>query len=268
MASLTASKRTTALVIAVVLAALATITLVSWSRGLEKKAFEGTETVSAYVAKDDIAANMKAEDAIAKGLIEKETLPRAAVADDAITTLQQIAGKVASVAILKGEQIVGRRWTEFAATSSILPIPPGRQAITVETDLPPGVGGFVRPGDRVSIIAKGEAECASRTTRCTVAGTGVRVEAGQKVTLAKFILQDVQVLAVDRKVLGRALSDTDQKESSSSSNDSVMLTLAVTASEAEKVAFGVLGGKLYFTLLNPTDNPVRTTGRGFHNLFS
>jgi hypothetical protein len=48
----------------------------------------------------------------------------------------------------------------------------------------------------------------------------------------------------------------------------VDLTIAVTAAQAEKVAFATLNGTLYFTLLPPGAKPANTPGRNLRNEFA
>src|SRR5688572_8606871 len=101
------SRRTVALVLAVALAALATIALISYIRGLEDKAFEGSEVVEVFVAKQDIAAGVTGDTAGQQGLIERRTVPAKVRPAGAITSLEEISGKFAAVQIFKDEVIVG-----------------------------------------------------------------------------------------------------------------------------------------------------------------
>jgi len=261
-------KRTAALVLAVLLAALATMALISYMRGLETKAFAGVESVTAFVAKDNIPADTSADSALSQGLIAKTSIPRKVLAEGAITTLEQIRGQVATVTILKGEQIVAARFAAVAEASGLLPIPAGRQAVTVQTDIPPAVGGFVQPGDHVSVIAKIDVTGAqaARLSSSLLDRSSAASSAALPVTVVHFLLQDVQVLAVGSDVAGAAAT-TDKDAKADAAQSQVMLTLAVSPADAERIAYAVMEGQIYFTLLPKGQDAAKTSGRSKANLF-
>lgn len=247
MPAMSMSRRTLALVVAIVLAALAAAALVSYVQGVERRANEGAELVEVFVAKDAIPAGMRGEVAISQGLVVRESVPRRLVADGAISALEEIRGKAAAVPILKGEQILAARFVEPERALAALPIPPNRQAMSVEVGIPPGVAGFIRPGDRISIMANLDVEATGDETQ----------------TVTRFLLQNIEVLQVGQlvTVVGSGESETQQTQ------NRVLLTLAVTPQEAEKLGFAVFNGDLYVTLLPPGQRPANTPGRTAENAF-
>ncbi|MFA5787958.1 MAG: Flp pilus assembly protein CpaB, partial [Actinomycetota bacterium] len=154
MASLSMSRRTLAILLAVILAAVAAVALNSYVQNAESRALKGVETARAYLAKDTIPEGTSGDTAISKGLIAREAIPRKMLAEGAIKSLTEIKNRVAAVTILKGELILAARFIKPAEAKGILPIPADRQAISVEVSIPPGVAGFIQPGDHVSIIAQ------------------------------------------------------------------------------------------------------------------
>lgn len=242
-------KRTSGLVASVVLAALAALALISYMRGVESRAFAGAETVEVFVARETIAEGTPAEVAVRQGLIGSTSLPRKAVAEGAIVSLSEIGGKIATVTILKGEQIAGARFAAAGETGSGLAIPTGRQAMAVEVDAPPGVAGFVQTGSRVSIIAHLD----------VIEGKSTLEPRSQ------FVLQNIAVLAVGRRIAPVAAGGREEARSEDGPSEKVMLTLAVTAGEAEKLSYAVREGDLYFTLLPPDGAAVKTPGRTRRN---
>jgi pilus assembly protein CpaB len=264
MKGVSLGKRATSLVLAVGLAALASVALVTYVHGLERKAYAGVQTVDVYVAKAAIPVGTTVEQAASKGMIDKTPVPQKVVAEGAVTSLDQIAGEVAAVTIMPGEQLLQSRWTAADHLGSALPIPQDRQAITVSVDTPNGVGGFIQPGDHVSLIAQFE---------LSVPHNGVWANVTDP-TIVRFLLQDVPVLAVGQKIAG---AQTDQsgsraaakdKSTNGNTSDSIMLTLAVKPADAEKVAYAAFGGKMWFTLLPPGQAPVNTGGRNPLNIFN
>lgn len=257
MAGRSLSRRTIALVVAVVLAGVAAASLASYVRGIERRALRGQEPVDVFVAKDIIPQGVTGDTAISRGLIERATVPRKVAAEDAIRTLEEIKGKVADVTILKGEQIVAPR---FVAPSEVrgttLVVPANRHAMSVAVDIPPGVAGFIQPGDHVSMIAQ-----------ITIQPGG---QSGTSIDISRFVVQDVEVLAVGQRVLTTTTTGEEGQPQATTtvSQSQVLLTLALTPAQAEKLALVLFKGQVYFTLLPPGQKPVTTPGRTASNLFS
>jgi pilus assembly protein CpaB len=249
------SKRSISVIVAVVLAALAALALTSYVQGAEAKAVAAQQPVDAYVAKAVIPSGTLGSAAISQGLVIKRAIPRAAVAQGAITSLSEIQDKVTTVDILQDEQILAPRFVEpKALRNGLLPIPADRQAMSVQVGIPPGVAGFIQPGDQVSIIAK-------------ASGGGA---AGPNATAqVQYLLQDIQVLSVTQSTpTADPKQDTKSTQATQQTQSQVLLTLAVTPAEAEKLAFAVLDGQVYFTLVPKDQKPTTTPGRNAGNLFS
>lgn len=252
-ATLSTRRRPIALLLAFVLAGVATVAIASYVKGLERNAAAGTANVSVLVVKDTIPAFMSVSTALSRGLIEQVQVPERLVAANAVTSLEAVRDQVAAVDLARGEQLLATRLVTAQAAAGILPIPANYQALTVAVDASPAVGGFVRPDDHVSIIAK----------------VAVPAKGGSEVSKVGFLLQNVRVLAVGSQVAaggsGEASQANDPQRGVASQT---LLTLAVTPSDAERLAFAVLEGQLYFTLLSRT-NPAtgKTSGRTADTLF-
>lgn len=241
------SKRTIALVVAIALAALAAVALVSYVGNIEERELAEQEPVTVFRAKLTIPAGTSAADAESQGLIETATVAKAIVPATAITSLTDISGKVASVTIPPSEVLILDRWVAPGQAGSSLTIPQNRVALTIEVGIPPGVAGFIRTGDSISIIA-----------------TAPGGQNGQN--RSQFIVQDIEVLATGRRVI-TVTQEGSQGESTETPVDRVLLTLAVTPTQAERIVFGQSTGQLYFTLLPPNFRPGNTSGRTVNNLF-
>jgi pilus assembly protein CpaB len=243
-----AGRRGVALGIAVGLGALATIGIAGYVGSIESRALKGIEAVEAFVAKEIIPAGMSGPNIISGGLIARQPIPKAVLAEGSIRSLNDIKDKISSVTILKGEQILLARFAAPGGTKGVLPIPADRQALSVEVAIPPGVAGYIRAGDRVSIIAQLE-------------GSGPGGEAR-----VQYLLQSIEVLAIGQRV---ATEGQEQKSGGIGSQQGrVLMTLALTPVEAEKLVLSVLRGQVYFTLLPPDQQPVSTPGRTARDAFS
>jgi pilus assembly protein CpaB len=117
-----------------------------------------------------------------------------------------------------------------------------REGVAELVGMPPGVAGFVRPQDRVSILAT--------------------VTPSEQPTRTQYLVQNVEVLAVGRSAA------TGDGDTVIDGGERVLLTLALTADEVEKVALALAEGELYFTLVPAGQPDQGTTGRTVDDLFS
>ena len=253
------NRRLIGLVVALVLAAIATIIIINYVQTADERAREAEELAEVFVAQEDIEAGMAADDAIAQGLITRDEVPARSVPSGAIADLGQIEGQVATQQIFEGEVIVAPRFGETVArVGDQLDIPDGMHAVSVQVSVVPGVAGFVEPGDTVSILAnlEGGGEEAAPDDDTDV--TGMRTQ---------FVLQNVQVLTVGQRVVS-----TEEGETSSRiqrSNENYIFTLALEAGDVEKLVFANTQGSLWFSLLPDDEQPeVDTPGRSLSNAFN
>lgn len=233
--------RIVAVVAAVVLAAVAAIAIFVYVQGIEERAFGEAELVDAYVAAGDIEAGIDAPDITEQGLIEIRQVPRTTLPEGYITSLQEISDLRTNARILQGEVLSGERFDDPVRAIGRLDIPEGFEAISVQVATPPGVGGFVRPDDRVSLI--------------------VTIEDEDEVMRSQYLLQDILVLAIGRDTTSDVIPDPGEV-------DSVLFTLAVEPEDAERLVFGTEQGSLWFTLLPEGAEPGSTPGRTRQNLFN
>ena len=257
MAAVSMSRRTIALILAVALAALATLALISYVRSVERKADAQAQPVTVFVAKQDIAPGVSGDTASSQGLITQAVAPAKVVPDGAITSLQQISGKIAAVQIYKDEIIVGQRFVAPGVSAThVLPIPPGKQAVSISIAGAPAVGGFVQPGDQVSLVVQ-----------TTNRRNGTAVTGSQAGPIVKYLMQNLDVIAVGTQVVTTAATPANNAQQPPAQNTGIF-TFAVTPTQAEQLIFATLNTTLYFTLLPEKSPTVKTNGRTFANLFS
>jgi len=256
VARLPTAGKTLAVVLALVLAGVATFAIFTYVRGLEQRAFEGAELVEVFVAQDVIPAGTSAEAASEAGLVIRDSRPRATVPDGSITGLEQISGLVAAERILANEVLLRDRWEDPSQVASTLEIPQGLEALSVQVGIPAGVAGFVRVGDRVSLIVNVE-EPAETVTE----DDGTIVEEPGEVR-TQYLIQGIEVLAVGQRVVTEEGEDGVQE-----STAEVLMTVALEPADAERMAFAIQNASLYFTLLPEDAEPAETPGRTLTDLF-
>ena len=115
-------------------------------------------------------------------------------------------------------------------------IPPGMRAMSVKVDEVIGVAGFVVPGTRVDLVV-------------TLRGTGPADE-----SMSRTVASNVLVLTA-----GTRFDQEQAKEGKAL--PSTVVTLAVSPSDAERVALAASEGKISLALRNPLDvAPTETAG--------
>lgn len=257
------TKRSLAVIAAVVLAGVATFALTSYVRGVEAETLAQGQPVDAFVAKDTIPAGTTAEQAIAAGLVVKQPVPRRNVPAGAIGALGDIEGRVTTANISRGEEIVADRFALPSAVAAGLAIPEGHHAVSVQVGVPEGVAGFVEPGDRVGIIARLEVPDPGAPDQPIdpanpAAGTQQATE-----PRVQFVLMGVEVLAVG----GRTGPVTEEQAAAGEAPVGLLATVALTPEDAERLVFAQLEGSLYFTLMPEEAEAVGTPGRTAETFF-
>jgi pilus assembly protein CpaB len=239
--------RVLAILIAVVLALVATAALVVYVNGADRRAIADQDPVLVYVAKGTIKAGTRGEDAQNARLITRVPMPRKSVADGVIRSPEQLKNRFAAVNIVEGEQLLLERWVGAAdvAGRRLLAIPEGHQALSIGLDLQRQVAGFVTPGDRVSIVL-------------TIPENDVET--------TRFLLQNVPVLAVGTTALANAASQGGGRVSQGRGSQSLTaVTLAIKARNVEHVVHAVEEGSIYLTLMPPNATPAPRSKEGIND---
>lgn len=236
--------RVLAILIAVVLAVVATAALVVYVNGADRRAISGQEPVLVYVAAKTIKAGTRGEDAQNLELITRVPVAKKNVVAGGIVGLTQLQGRFAAVDIVAGEQLLLRRWVnaEEVAGRRLLSIPDDHQALSIELDLTKQVAGFVTPGDKVSMVL---------SMRRAAAGGGEGVDRSQ------FLLQNVQVLAVGATALANASAQGGggRVNQGRASQNLSAVTLAIKETDVERVVYAAENGSIYLTLMPPNAEP-------------
>jgi len=201
------------IVASVLLAAVGTGLLVAYVRSAEDRALKGEETVDVLVVSNTIPKGTKAEDMTAH--LRMEQIPVKVATAGALTSTSPLAGKVAAVDLLPGEQLVSTRFTTAAEVQGIAS---NLLQVTIVLDPVRALGGQVRKGDSV----------------------GVTVSFDEPET-THLILHKVKVTDV-RTVDGVAVTTP---ASGPAPVANLLITLAVDAPSVEKVVFGAENGKLW-----------------------
>jgi pilus assembly protein CpaB len=239
--------RVLAVLIAVVLALVATAAMVVYVNGADRRAQDGMEPRFVLVARATIPAGTSGEDAQNKKLIVREQVPRRNVVAGAITSETQLEQRYAAVDIVKGEQLLQGRWVgaEDVAGRRLLQIPENHQAVSLGLDITKQVAGFITPGDKVGLVFTFKKEEGN----------------GDSVDKTQFLLQNIQVLAVGATALPNGSSQSGGRVNQGrGSQNLTAVTLAIDKKDVERVVFAAENGSIYLTLMPPNAEEQSTTG--------
>jgi pilus assembly protein CpaB len=213
----------------------------------DTRALEGQQAVETYVAVDTVPRGTSAEDAIAKGLIERQELADKAVPDGALTSVdEETQDLVAQGDIPAGslvmQTVFGPKVANEAETGG-LDIPEGKIAVAVEIRNADGdavqIPGLV-VGSQVAVFDTFNVR--DRPGRNNApSGDGISPQF-DNVQGTRLVVPRAEVIAV-----GQPGSEDDNADSEAVS----VVTLAVTQAEAERLAQISFTGLPSVALLGP-----------------
>jgi pilus assembly protein CpaB len=217
-----AKRRVVAAVVALLLAGGAGLVLVGYVKGADQRALKGMEGVRVLVVAKSIKGGSASE--TLGQAVATELMPARTVVAGALTSLSAVHGQVTTSDLVPGEQLLASR---FANPASLLPpgqvrVPSGMQEVTVALDSQKALGGNLTAGDRVGIVMSIDKD-------------------GTAPARSQTILHKVLVSRVSG---GNGPAEpTGGKSDKSPAAETVVVTFAVSAHDAEKVVFAANYGK-------------------------
>ena len=239
------NRRVTAAVIAAILALGAFVSIFIYVRNADIRALSGVEATSVYIVVNPVSKGTIAED-LGTNIVLTQ-VPAKTVPENAVTSLADIAKKVSSVELVKGEVLLTTRFIDPALQSNEdIDIPKGMQQMSLLVSPQQVRGGVVKAGDTVGIFLTMKATGA--TQPINLPGIGSITLEGDVIT--KQVMSKVLVT----RVQGGVTITTDAKGNSAPA-ESVMLTVALITSDVEKLTWAQATGSLTLTVENKdTDN--------------
>jgi pilus assembly protein CpaB len=221
-------KRVIGIVAAVLLAAVGTLSLVGYVRGAESRALAGQETVEVLVLEQEVPEDTPAEDLAT--LVSRERIPAKVRAIDSVDDLTALEGMVTSVNLVPGEQLVSSRFATPAqlAEAAEVDVPEGLQKVTVSLEPQRAVGGTVRPGDVVGVLASFVWDDDPKNT-------------------TKMNDQQVLVTNVQVEQLPGTPEEGAEDAPALAPTGGLLITLAVDVEQAERIVFAAEHGTVWLT---------------------
>ncbi len=223
--------RGTAVVLALLLAIGATAAVFLYVRSVRNQSGTGSSVgVGVLESKQDIPPGTNLDPLISSAAFTTVKVPSNLVVPDAATSITELQHHTTTSFIAAGEQITLKRLSGSQARTSVLGIPQGYEAITVNMDTEHHVAGYVAQGDHIEIF-------------------GCIKPPSSQVCDVFTAVPDVEVLHV-----GTATATPTSQGGSTNTQD--FLTLAVLPKDAAKVVFARENGPVWFSLLPPGETGV------------
>ena len=219
-------RRLFAAIAALVLAGLGAVLLTSYVRGADDRAMAGMQTAKVLVVTTMIPKGTSA-DAL-DTLVTIKTLPVKAVATGTLTALSSIVGQVSTVDLQPGEQLLSSRFVDPATLvdPAEVKVPRGMQQLSVSLERPQMLGSLLVPGSTVGVFVSLPKD-------------------GDQVAQTHLILHRVLVTKVGEDKPPVAEGEVAEAEPPA---ETVLVTFAVKAGDAEKIVFGREHGRLWLSL--------------------
>jgi len=204
----------------------------------KKRAISTQQNLSTVVvARQDILAGT----ALKESLLKEETVYKDMLQPRAAISIDRVIDKITLVPISKGEQVLLNKISLSGQEGSLsMKVPSGKRAITIPVDNISSVGGMVRPGDHVDVVGM-------------VPIPAVNAEGKQVMQMTTMpLFQDVLVLAVGQEFT--SIPGTKKEEKTAATT---VITLALSAQEANLIAFAQEQGRIRLILRSPGDTQVQ-----------
>lgn len=246
-------RRTLILVAAIAIGALASFLVWNYVNGVQDEAFNNAEQVPVYLVKESIPRGTPGLDAAQ--MIVKENIPRKFKPSNAITSIEDISGKVAVSDLVPNQVVVSDMFVDAsdplarATFAERLTKVGGSKdkpaedqvAISINVDSVHGVAGLIQPGDYVNIMMAPRSSADGASTK-----NGTTFD-------ARYLYQKAIVLAVGQNAVpqaGAAASATPSEDPNAAQpeNNAGLITLMVPAKAAQYIA-SVEPSLIYLTLV-------------------
>ena len=208
---------------AAVLAVAGSFLLVSYTNGAEQRALAGVQTSEVLIISAEVPAGTPADVVLQSAT--KQEVPAKARPADAVTDPAAITGLVTTVDLVPGEQLLSTRFHDPATSQNPadVTVPAGMQEVSILLEPQRTVGGRLKAGDTVGVF--------------------LSVKAPAEAT--HLTLHQVLVTAVQGTPAAAEASTSGAGQAAAS--ESVMVTLALTAADAEKVVYGQEFGTIWLS---------------------
>jgi pilus assembly protein CpaB len=224
-------RRLLAALAALLLLVVGSVVLLAYVHGADARALAGARPVEVLVADERIPEGTSG-DAL-DGMVRTETVPAKTALAGRVVNLSSLSGRVATVDLQPGEQLLFSRFTrpgDLQAPGTV-DVPDGLQEVSVLLEPQRAVGGRLAAGDTVGVVVSEQLQDGTPATHA--------------------VLHKVLVTQVQGAPAPADPSANEDPATASSGTPapsaSLMVTLAVSAAQAEAVVFGIEHGTIWLS---------------------
>jgi pilus assembly protein CpaB len=234
------NRRMVAAFVAAALALGAFVSIFMYVRSADERALNGVVVKNVYVVVNPITKGTLAESLGAN--IQLTQVPAKAVPVEAVLDLAEIQSKAAAIDLVAGEVLLTSRFIDpTVAAEDSVPVPKGMEQMSLVVKPEQVRGGVLQAGETIGVVLTFKV---TPTAAVNVPGIGSVTIDGDNVT--KHIMSKVLVT----RVQGGTVPATAATGSSTVSGGSVMITVALTTSDIEKLTWAQSAGALLLTVEN------------------
>lgn len=242
---------------ALVLAGIGTSSVLAYVRRADARALAGMKAVTVLVAQNSVPEGTSAGGALQQGLLASQKLPASSVPADAVRTITpDLSSLVLSSNLQAGQLLLRPSLVTAAQTTAGMVIPPGMMAVSVRFCVPEAVANAVQANSEVAVfntVVAGAGGQVSAQPACD----GPHQQPQASWVRTRLVLGRVKVLSVGTAASqsgSTASTTSSQASSSASSQSSVLVTMALSQADAEKVIQLTETGLPYLALLSPSSD--------------
>jgi pilus assembly protein CpaB len=241
--------RVIAAVVASLFALVGSVLVSGYVQGADARALEGTKTKDVLVVETLVAAETPVEELPEH--LRTKTLPASAVVEDAVVDLKEYEGRVTSVALQPGEQVLDSRLVTLNSLQEPgrVAVPKGLQEVTIQVSADRVVGGQVKAGNFVGVFASFD--------------QGPGDKPATEMMFHRVLVTSVQGAPVAAEAEG------EEKTTSGAPpvpEGAMLVTLAQDAADAEKTVFAAEFGRLWLSN-QPDDAKWNDDGASMEDFF-
>lgn len=241
------NRRPVLITLAIVLALIGAGGVYLYGHNADKRAVAGMRATRVLIVEKEIPVGITWDSVKAGGYVQAEDLPESAAPSTAVSGLDVSipSGQVTTSSIASGQVLLREMFGKPPVRTGVLAIPGTQQALTIQLTTPADVAGFVQAGSQIAIYHTFKLTGPRASARGPVTG-------GPDMYATKLLAPRVTVLAVSHtapsSVAGTSGSSTSL--GSNSSQDNLLVTMAVSQQDAERIVLAQTTGQLYLALLS------------------
>jgi pilus assembly protein CpaB len=238
------NRRIVAAFVAAALALGAFVSIFLYVKNADARALNGVAAKDVYVVVNPIAKGTLAENLGTN--VQLTQIPAKAVPDQAVYNLADIQSRAAAIDLVAGEVLLTTRFVDpTAAAQDAVPVPKGMEQMSLVVKPEQIRGGDLKAGETIGVVLS-----VKPTTPQPISIPGIGPVTIDGDTITKQIMNKVLVT----RVQGGTVAAADATGTSPPAGSSVMITVALTTSDIEKLTWAQSVGQSVGSLLLTVEN--------------